>query len=321
VKPARIILCLTIIGLCSACAYVPPQQTSIRRVSPDYTATGGLEDARAYVYGNVTVLEIGSSSHFSVSIRDETGATVAYEKMGRYYRLTRIVDNFTVWANGQSVTFSAPMTTRIFSAPKTAAASMADDPIPVVDQLDTSEPETPTISPDDEAIAALIQLAKNQLAQARRLFNETSKNPKVTGQELFDVDQHLKKIEDKLLTAATATIRVSFPTSSTSFRPEAEISTVLIASGKAADRINIRGRTDARVAGPADPRIALGRAMMARKFLINQGIPPDKIRVFYKADGSFSAPNITQEGRTMNRRVEIEIIDPRIADLRQRLHR
>jgi len=284
----------------------------MRRVSPDYTATGELENARAYVYGNVTLLEFESSPPLSVIIRDETGEMVAYERIGWYYRLDRIVDNFTVWAYGQSVTFSATMTTRIFSTPKTANVGAPEDLIQSVGQVDAIESEKPAVSPDNEALIALLRLSKNQLAQARRLFDEASKNPKVTGQELFDVSQHLKKIGDNLLTAATATVRVNFPTGSTVFRPEDEISTVLIASGRTAEKINIRGRTDARVAGPADPGIALGRAMMARKFLIDHGINPQKIRIFSKADKGFSAPNVTQEGRAMNRRVDIEIIDSRI---------
>jgi len=317
VRLTRILLCLLAVGLCAACAYVPPQQTSIRRVSHDYTATGGLEDARAYVYGNVTLLEFDRVSPFSVIIRDEAGAAVAYEKMGRYYRLARILDKFTVWANGHSATFVAPMTTRIFSAPEktTIAVNVQDDPVHAIDQTNATESEAEGVSPEDEAITALIRLSKDQLAQARRLFDATSKNPKATGQELFDVNQYLNKVEANLLTAATATVRVSFPTGSTTFRPDTETTTTLITVGKSAEKIIIRGRTDARVAGPADPGIAFGRAMAARKFFIEKGINPEKIKVFSKADGAFHVPNIGQESRMMNRRVEIEIFNPRIAEL------
>jgi len=316
VRFVRVTLCLTIIGLCAACANVPPQQTSAsRRVSPDYTATGTLQEARAYVYGNVTLLEFGSSSPFSVTIRDANGTSLAYEKIGRHYRLARIVDDFTVWANGQSVTFNAPKVTRIFSAPQPTDVTI--QPIRPTARFETeiSEPAAPTTAPEDASIIELLKLARDQLAQARRLFDEGSKNPSVTGRELFDVNQHLDKIKTNMMTAATATIRVSFPTGGSTFRPDSKISSILAASGKAAERIVIRGRTDSRIAGPADPAIALDRAMAARAFLIRHGVSPHRIRVFSKADGNFSVPNVTPEGRSINRRVEIEVTNPRIAAL------
>jgi outer membrane protein OmpA-like peptidoglycan-associated protein len=89
----------------------------------------------------------------------------------------------------------------------------------------------------------------------------------------------------------------------------------LIDAARIAEQINIRGRTDAVVAGPADPRIALGRAMAAQKFLVNNGIGPDKITLSAQSDGDFVAPNLNQAARAMNRRVEVEIVHNRIAHL------
>lgn len=246
-KPARIALCVAAVGLFAGCAYVPPKEDAARRVSPDYIATGGVEDARAYIYGSATLLEFGNSAPAFVTVRDESGETIEYERVGRYYRLARVFDNFTVWANDQSVTFSAPMITRVFSAPRA-----------------------------DEAKAP----------------------------EVFKV------------AAAAAIVKVSFPTGSTVFKPSPEVAAVLISSGKAADRVNVRGRTDSRIAGPLDAKIALGRALAARKFLLDHGVSADKIRVFSQAEGGFAAPNVTKEGRALNRRVEIEFVNARIAELK-----
>ena len=313
-KPARLALYWAAAGLFSACAYVPPTETAASRVSPDYMATGGIEDARAYVYGSVTLLEFGKSSPALVMIRDESGASVDYERVGRYYRLARVVDNFTVWANGRSVTFTAPMTTRIFSSPTTAA--QAADVVKVARV--TAQPGDVSIHARDRAtttfgrayasnedVAALFKLCESQLTEVRRLFDEGSRNPKATGQELFGVYERLDEIKARMLTAAAATVKVFFPTGGTAFRPSPEVAGILIASAKAADSINVHGRTDARVAGPADARIALARAMGARKFLVDHGINPEKIKVFSQADGGFAAPNVTKEDRAMNRRVEI----------------
>lgn len=99
------------------------------------------------------------------------------------------------------------------------------------------------------------------------------------------------------MTTAAAIVRVSFPTSSTDFKPSADVARVLVSSAKEAQAINVRGRTDARIAGPADAKIALDRALSARKFLVNNGIDGKKIKVFSTAAGDFTAPNLTDEGR------------------------
>ena len=103
----------------------------------------------------------------------------------------------------------------------------------------------------------------------------------------------------------SAIVFFTFPRNSTAFNPGSEIATVLIQSAKTADHINIGGHTDAQVAGPRDAKIALGRTLAARNFLVNNEVLAEKINVFSQADGRFIAPNITN-GRALNRRVEIE---------------
>jgi outer membrane protein OmpA-like peptidoglycan-associated protein len=102
----------------------------------------------------------------------------------------------------------------------------------------------------------------------------------------------------------SAIVFFTFPRYSTAFNPGSEIATVLIQSAKTADHINISGHTDAQVAGPRDAKIALGRALAARNFLVKNGVA-EKINVFSHESGRLIAPNITK-GRALNRRVEIE---------------
>jgi hypothetical protein len=66
----------------------------------------------------------------------------------------------------------------------------------------------------------------------------------------------------------SAIVFFTFPRYSTAFNAGSEIATVLIQSAKTADRINISGHTDAQVVGPRDAKIALGRALAARNFLV-----------------------------------------------------
>jgi len=62
----------------------------------------------------------------------------------------------------------------------------------------------------------------------------------------------------------------------------------------------------AQVAGQRDAKIALGRALAARNFLVKNSVVAEKINVFSQEGGRFIAPNITK-GRALKRRVEIEI--------------
>lgn len=304
-KVSHIACLLAYSAIISACAYIPPTDSNARRVSPNYTATGNVLDARAYLYGNRTVLEFDACPAF-LTIRDEFGESVEYEKVGQHYRLGRRVDKFTVWANGRSVTFSAVMTTRVFSAQVVPRTDVI--------KLDTVEPIKTNQA--DVDVLALLNLSQKQLEEVRQIIEVSNKNPTATGADLFKVNARLDEIEARILTAASVILQVAFPTAGTTFKPNADIAKVLINSAKTADRVNISGYTDARVAGSLDAKIALGRALSARKFLMENGIQAKKIKVFSQADGNFIAPNITKEGRALNRRVEIEIVNTRIAELK-----
>lgn len=313
-KTARVALLLASSALFAACAYVPPKEGATRLVSPDYTTTDQIGDIRAYVYGDRTVLEFDADPAF-LSVRDSNGASVTYEKVGRYYRLARRLGTFTAWANGKSVTFSAATVTRVFSAPL-AASTVRPEPVTV----DAVEPAPASVADTD--IVALLKLSEKQLEEIRQAIDRASKNTKATGAELYAVNARLDEIEVRLVTAAAAIVQVSFPTGSAAFKPSADVAKVLIGSAKAADRVNVHGHTDARVAGSMDAKIALGRALAARKFLVENGVQADKIKVFSRADGDFVAPNTTKEGRALNRRVEVEFVNLRIADLKgQAVHK
>lgn len=289
--------------------YPPLNQAATRRVSPDYTASGRIEDARAYVYGDHTVIEFDRAEPAFLIVRDQNGAAVNVEKVGRLYRLDRRLDSFTLWVNGSSATFSAAVVTRVFSAPVVAPVAAQSEPVKVAQ-------EPAKVAPADVDVSALLNLSERQLEEVRQALAAANKNPKATGAELYAVNARLDEIEARLVTAAAAIVRVSFPTASTDFKPSADVARVLIASAKDAQTINVRGHTDARIAGPADAKIALGRALAARKFLVDNGIDGRKISVFSTAAGDFTAPNLSNEGRALNRRVEVEFVNSRIAELK-----
>ena len=93
----------------------------------------------------------------------------------------------------------------------------------------------------------------------------------------------------------------------TQFDMPVETRVAMLHAAAAGKKIIIRGRTDSAVPNPVDQRIALGRAAAARHYLIENGIPRDKIAVFYRSAGGFAVDNTTAEGKARNRRVEVEV--------------
>lgn len=127
--------------------------------------------------------------------------------------------------------------------------------------------------------------------------------------EIKQTTARVNEIEQNMAIAASKVMRVNFDFNSVVFRPSPELEPVLLASAKSASAINVRGRTDSEVSDLGNYKIALGRALSAREYLINHGIPSTIIKVFSLSSGAFIADNNTEEGKKLNRRVEIEIIN------------
>lgn len=75
-----------------------------------------------------------------------------------------------------------------------------------------------------------------------------------------------------------------------------------------ADRIVVKGRTDGVGDREGDEQTAMRRAMAAQRYLLDRGVPSNKIAVNYVSGGDYIADNMTQAGRHNNRRVDIEFI-------------
>lgn len=305
-KLTRIGLMLAASAFLTSCAYVPPKEGSENRVSPDYVASGINESTRAFVYAGRTVLEFDGYVAF-LTVKDETGATVDYEKIGRHYRLAERLNRFTVWVNGHAITFSAAKNIRVFSA-------AAVEPAPIAEAVKIAAVEAEPNPQEKKTIEELLALSVKQLEGIRTLIKAANKNPQVTGFELFELEERQREIERRLHTMSAAIVSVTFPTASTTFKPTPAVKTVLIASAKIAESINLQGQTDSRIAGSQDARIALGRAKAAQKFFVDNGVSAEKINVTSQAEGGFIAPNGTKEGRALNRRVEIEFLNNHIAE-------
>jgi len=295
-----------------ACAGTPPASAPKTRVSSDYEAVGDASGARAFVYGKRTVLEF-TSRPIWLTIEDENGVAVPYEREGRYYRLASKVDRFTVWANARTLVFTK---VEVPEHAWTAQQPQKVDAQPVMLQPENGSSPSPTsVDPEqklqDEA-SALLQLSSRQLEEVRKaIVSSTSSS------EIKVLNAKLDRIESQLVSAATLMIRVQFDNAGTEFAADSGLLRVLVRAAKSSERINVRGRTDARIAGSNDPEIALGRALAARDYLVKQGIDARKIKVFALPAGDFIAPSGTKAGRALNRRVEIELVNQRSVKLVQ----
>lgn len=102
-------------------------------------------------------------------------------------------------------------------------------------------------------------------------------------------------------------ILISFDYNSTAFTLTEDEQISLIYSAQQASRIDIRGRTDGKQSTKGNEKIAQGRAMAVRNYLVAQGVQPKNITLNFMAVGDNIANNQTHEGQAVNRRAEIEI--------------
>jgi outer membrane protein OmpA-like peptidoglycan-associated protein len=108
-------------------------------------------------------------------------------------------------------------------------------------------------------------------------------------------------------------IRVFHPFARTEFEPSEQVAQALRAGVRGADKIEVRGHTDSNVVNPIDKLIAIERAEKARTWLINNGVEGSKISTKHFTAGNFLVENETPQGRSMNRRVEIDIRTQQLA--------
>jgi outer membrane protein OmpA-like peptidoglycan-associated protein len=109
--------------------------------------------------------------------------------------------------------------------------------------------------------------------------------------------------------AQSVVFRITHPFGKTAFNVSPDTAAKLLLAAKDAKHIDIRGRTDAAHDDAVDRDIAMMRALHARRYLIEHGVDPKKIRWSSLASGGYVADNSTPEGQAKNRRVEIETMD------------
>lgn len=181
-----------------------------------------------------------------------------------------------------------------------------------------------TISQQNEQITAL----RTQLAGANDKFNQF--NDRLTGIEFADLDPEtdaaLRDIAARFPNTVTydaskGMLRFSsdltFDSGSDAVRPEAEeslgaLAEVLMTTSGASYEIHIVGHTDSQRIGsataqwhPTNLHLACHRAISVRRFLINSGVPPQKVMAAGWGEHRPVVPNTGTGNTPQNRRVEI----------------
>jgi hypothetical protein len=92
----------------SGCFSYSQSSESLWRDAPNYVAMkSALPPAKAYVYGSGTVLEFPQGGTPAwIRITDSAGSNIAFEKVGRFIRISQRLPVFTAWINGVPRDFS-----------------------------------------------------------------------------------------------------------------------------------------------------------------------------------------------------------------------
>lgn len=175
----------------------------------------------------------------------------------------------------------------------------------------TSPPKPPTVDesqkrPVNSPMAVELQVCQNDLKNTRLLASESGRQALAS---MAARQQLLTALQSPTVQRAQAnrvfTVRFEFGSTRVALPPD--VTAALVEDAQASPLVLLRGRTDGAQDAPAESRIARERAAAVRTYLVAAGVDPARIRITYQPVGDHVADNATPGGRSLNRRVEIEL--------------
>ena len=179
----------------------------------------------------------------------------------------------------------------------------------------SSPPKPPTVDetnrrPVNTAQAVELQACKNELQNMRISAAESAR--------LAHTAIALQERQQVLLSAASQrqgakdasaneVFTVHFPFGRAEPAIPPDLAQALASSARAAPLVLLRGRTDGNFDSATESRIARRRMEAVRDHLIAAGVGASRIRATHQPSGDHIADNSTSTGRSLNRRVEIEV--------------
>lgn len=180
----------------------------------------------------------------------------------------------------------------------------------------SSPPKPPTVDesrrrPVNTAVAVELQSCRSDLANTRILATESVRSAEASSQAVARIVQQqqllVRGIDANASAQRNLLVPVLFGFGSTQVRlPDADAARI-VEEARAAPLIMLRGRTDGTSESLAESAIARQRANAVEAWLVQSGVDRVRIRTTWQPIGDHSADNATPGGRTLNRRVEIEI--------------
>ncbi len=179
-----------------------------------------------------------------------------------------------------------------------------------------SPPKPPTVDesqkrPVNSAMAVELQVCKSDLQNTRILAAESGRMAEAaaaTVQQLAARQQAIAALQARAAAPqANSVFTVRFDFGSARVAIPAEMSAALIDEARSAPLVVLRGRTDGSTDSMPESRIARERATAVRDYLIGAGVDAARIRGTWQPTGDHVADNAAATGRSMNRRVEIEV--------------
>lgn len=180
----------------------------------------------------------------------------------------------------------------------------------------SSPPKPPTVDesrrrPVNAAMAVELQSCRSDLENTRILAKESVRSAEASSQAIARMVQQqqllVRGIETNAAAQRNLLVPVLFAFGSTQVNvPEAD-ATRIVDEARTAPLVVLRGRTDGTSESPSESAIARQRAAAVEAWLVQSGVDRARIRTTWQPVGDHAADNSTPGGRTLNRRVEIEI--------------
>lgn len=174
----------------------------------------------------------------------------------------------------------------------------------------SSPPKPPTVDesrrrPVNTVMAVDLQVCKTDLRNERLLIDELERAAALRQQSVKQ--QHDDEARPASPAVANTVFTVRFAFGSTRVSIPEELGAALVEEARSAPLIVLKGRTDGVSDALVEIRFARERAAAVRDYLVGAGIDAGRIRATYQPTGDHEADNSTSVGRSLNRRVEIEV--------------
>lgn len=180
----------------------------------------------------------------------------------------------------------------------------------------SSPPKPPSVDesrrrPVNSVMAVELQTCRSDLENTRILATESVRTAEASSQTVARMAQQqqllVRSIEANAAAQRNLLVPVLFAFGSTQVNVSDADAARIVEEARSAPLVLLRGRTDGTAESPAESAIARQRAAAVEAWLVQSGIGRARIRTTWQPVGDHAADNTTAGGRTLNRRVEIEI--------------